>query len=128
MLAIVLAIGLVGGAAQANKKRLKVGTTVAIEGFTYHLPTDTVTLFGHLSGKKPACVRNRTVSLRQITLGRLAGSSRSDDSGYWEIDFVGVEVPPGEFQASAGKRKIVKKRKIIRCRAGVSPPFLADTG
>jgi hypothetical protein len=127
-LAMVLALGLVGGAAQAKKQRLKVETRVAIDGFDYALDTDTVTLFGHLRGKKPTCLRHRTVRLQQITEDVPAGFDRSDDSGYWEIDFIGVEVPPGRFRASVRKRKVVKKRKIIRCRRDVSPAFVAVPG
>jgi hypothetical protein len=125
MLAVVVALGLIGSVAQARKARVKVDTEISIEGFTYDLPTDTVTLFGHISAKRPKCVRNRTANLQQITLGLTAGSNRSDDSGYWDVDFIGVEVPPGEFQVTAEKRRIVRKHRIIRCRAATSPAFSA---
>jgi hypothetical protein len=127
MLAAVLGLGLVGGLAEA-KQSLKVDTRVAIDGFDYDLGTDTVTFFGHLRGRKPSCLRKRTISLEQIETDEPAGSVRSKRSGYWEIDFIGVDVRPGEFQATVGKRKIVKKRSVIRCRPDVSPPFLAVPG
>jgi hypothetical protein len=126
-LAAVLGLGLAGGLAQA-KQSLKVDTRIAIDGFDYDLDTDTVTFFGHLRGKKPSCLRKRTVSLEQITFDEPAGSAKSKRSGYWEIDFIGVDVRPGEFQATVGKRRIVKKRSLIRCGRDVSPPFLAVPG
>jgi hypothetical protein len=125
MLAVVLALGLIGGVAQAKKARVKVVTEISIEGFTYDLPTDTVTLFGHVSARRPKCIRKRTAKLQQITSDLTAGSNQTDDSGYWEVDFTGVEIPPGEFQVTAEKRRIVKKHKIIRCRAATSLAFLA---
>jgi hypothetical protein len=128
MLAVVLGLGLVGGLAEA-KQSLKVNTRVAIDGFDYDPPpTDTVTFFGHLRAKKPSCLRKRTVSLEQITIDEPAGSAKSKRSGDWEIHFIGVDVPPGEFQATVGKRKIVKKRRVIRCRRDVSAEFLAVPG
>jgi hypothetical protein len=52
MLATVLALGLVAFA-HAEKLRLKARTDVSIDGFSYDLPTDTVTIFGHVTGRKP---------------------------------------------------------------------------
>jgi hypothetical protein len=127
MLAVVLGLGLVGGLAEA-KQSLKVDTRVAIDGFDYDRPTDTVTFFGHLRAKKASCLRKRTVSLEQITIDEPAGAAKSKRSGYWDIDFIGVDVRPGEFQATVGNRKIVKKRSVIRCRRDVSPAYLAVPG
>jgi hypothetical protein len=120
MLAVVLGLGLVGGLAEA-KQSLKVKTRVAIDGFDYDLPpTDTVTFFGHLRARKASCLRRRTVRLEQITIDERVGSAKSRPSGDWEIDFIGVGVATDEFQATVGKRKIVKKRRVIRCRRDVS--------
>jgi hypothetical protein len=127
MLAVVLGLGLVGGLAEA-KQSLKVNTRVAIDDFDYDLSTDTVTFSGHLRARKASCLRKRTVSLEQITIDEPAGSARSRRSGDWEIHFIGVDVPPGEFQATVGKRKIVKKHRVIRCRRDVSGAFLAVPG
>jgi hypothetical protein len=127
MLAVVLGLGLVGGLAE-GKQSLKVNTRVAIDDFDYDVPTDTVTFFGRLRAKKASCLRRRTVRLEQITIDEPAGSAKSRRSGDWEIHFIGVDVPPGEFQATVGKRKIVKKRRVIRCRRDVSAEFLAVPG
>jgi hypothetical protein len=124
-LATVVSLCVVG-AADAKKKRLKVDTQVAIEDWTYQLPTDTVTLFGQVDAGRPKCERNRRVELFQITKDLFAGSARSRSSGYWEVSFIGELIPPGSFQAIVTKRKIVKKRKVIRCRAADSPGFLAQ--
>jgi hypothetical protein len=127
MLATVLALGLVA-VAHAEKLRLKSGTDVSIDGLRYDLPTDTVTIFGHVTGRKPKCTARRVVSLHQVTTGQFAGAARSSKAGRWEVSFVGVEIPPGDFQAVAKKRKITKKHRIIKCKPDVSRPFEALPG
>jgi hypothetical protein len=119
MLAVVLGLVLVGGLAEA-KQSLKVDTRVAIDAFDYDVHSDTVTFFGHLRARKASCLRRRTVRLEQITIDERVGSAKSRRSGDWEIDFIGVDVATDEFQATVGKRKIVKKRRVIRCRRDVS--------
>jgi hypothetical protein len=115
------------GVADAKKQRLKVHTEVAIEGLRYDFGTDTVTLFGQVHAGRPKCDRNRHVELVQVTDDLFAGSDRSEASGQWEVAFGGTEIDPGYFQATAKKRKIVKRKRIIRCREGVSAPFFGTT-
>ncbi|HEX2468557.1 MAG TPA: hypothetical protein VHJ54_10150 [Solirubrobacterales bacterium] len=115
------------GAADARKQRLKVHTEVSIGGLSYVVPSDTVTLFGEVDAGRPKCERNRRVELFQITEDLFAGSVRSGRGGYWEVSFIGKPIPPGWFEATVTKRKIVKKHKVVRCRADISPPFFGTT-
>jgi hypothetical protein len=130
-LAIVLSLGVVAAPAQAKVKKVKVATEVFIDDFEVGMTT--VTFFGHLECRKAKCLKRRTVHLENVDEDIDVGSDKTDAAGNWEITFDQLTAPPGNFQATADKKKYKKKRhgkvvKKIICKAGVSDVFLAEPG
>jgi hypothetical protein len=129
-LAVALTLVLGVAATQAKPNKVKVDSTVSIEGFDAPKEPD-VTFFGNVTAGKAKCVRNRTVKLRQVSKGLDAGSDKTDAAGDWAVTFNGSAVPPGDFQATVKKRKIVKRRngevkKVFICKKAISPIFSVD--
>jgi hypothetical protein len=122
-------LGLVGSTAANDKPpKVKVESTVTIEGFD--VGEETVTFFGNVDAekKRPKCVPRRTVNLEQTSKGIHAGSDRTDEEGDWAVTFQQEDVPPGEFQAEVIRKKIKKRRngevvKKIICRRDESETF-----
>jgi hypothetical protein len=126
-LAIVLTLVLGVAVTQAKPNKVKVETQAEIDGYEAETKPD-VTFFGDVTAEKAKCARKRKVKLRQVSKGLDAGSGKTDGSGDWEITFNGFEIPPGDFQATAKKRKIKKKKdgevvKVFICKKAVSPVF-----
>jgi hypothetical protein len=127
-LAIVLTLGLVAVPANAKVKKVKVETEVFIDDFEVGLST--VTFFGHLEARKAKCLKQRTVHLENVDLSIDVGSDKTDSDGDWEVTFDQTKSPPGNYQATADKKKYKKKKngevvKKIICKAGVSEVFPA---
>jgi hypothetical protein len=121
-LALVLALGLVAGPAQAKKKRVKVATQISItdfqgtpEGFVFS---------GEVTAAKPRCERSRAVELFYVGGDEPFSIARttSDLGGHWEVN-AGSVIALGDYQATVDRKRIRKKRKILICKAGVSPVF-----
>lgn len=120
-LAVVLTLGLVAGPAQA-KKRVKVTTQISItdlqespEGFVFS---------GEVTAAKPRCERSRAVELLYVGGSEPFSITRtsSEPGGHWEAN-AGNVIALGDYQATVDRKRIKKKRKILICRASVSPFF-----
>jgi hypothetical protein len=118
-LAATLAFGLVDGSAIAKKPKVKVASTVKIEGIDDSDYPPDVTVFGDVHSRKAKCRRNREVELRQSTDDIFAGTDTTDSQGHWAVTFDGIDVPYGDFEATVLKRRIVKKHKITVCKKDV---------
>ena len=130
-LAIVLTLGLGVAVTQAKPKKVKVETAVSIESYSINDPSDFATLGGIVAAGKPRCARGRTVELRFVADGTVAGTATSDDTGSWSVSYNPQETGFGDYEAIAEKRKIKKKRhgkvrRVIVCDEDVSPPYPAN--
>jgi hypothetical protein len=76
---------------------------------------------GVVTSRKARCERNRTVEVISDQRGSM-GTTKTRDDGTWELhpktDLAESEV----FRALVERKKIKKKRKIIICKTGESPP------
>jgi hypothetical protein len=126
--AIVLTLGLGGVAFGDKADKVKVDSATSLsDDYDYDLDTGFVTIYGDVSSQKRACERRREVTLRQVDQGLVAGTDKTDSSGDYAVEFFGSgAIEEGNFQATAAKKKIKKRRdgevkKIIICKKDASP-------
>jgi hypothetical protein len=122
-LALVLLLGLAIGTAEA-KKKVKVKTSPTLEEVTY-APVNVFTFSGDVDSLKKGCQRKREVEVRFLGSDDFPpnsyGTTESDGSGHWELTTTEPLPIEGDYQVTAERRTLNKKRKKIVCKVGKSP-------
>jgi hypothetical protein len=126
-LALLLTIALGTAATQAKKKK-KVRVAAQVSLTIQYPPPPEPEMSGEVTSAKPKCERNRTIKVTFVPQAggpeTAFGTATSDGDGSWRLPH-DVLTPGkwGDYRATATKRKIRKKRKVIVCKSAVSPTF-----
>jgi hypothetical protein len=109
-----------------RKRKIRVPADISLT-IQYPPPPDPA-MSGEVTADKAKCERGRTVEVSYVPEGGglsiLYGVTTTADDGGWKLPHE-VLTPDewGDYRATATKRKIRKKRKIIVCKGAVSPAF-----